>query len=156
MRISGTCFVCDKKDGGVETLCDCDPGEVCDICRDQLTTCQDCGVPYCGACFHKPEHSLCTPPEQDHPEHKRVERRWCGICKREARAQLLFALVPGAMVGESKRDWAAEGWPEVEPDTEENFCFDGCKGRGFHWADPLLGGFHGNIPFICCCTLRVV
>lgn len=57
----GKCFLCGKEKSEDYTLCHCASREFCDICKDQLSTCQDCAAEYCGECFHKPEHDLCSP-----------------------------------------------------------------------------------------------
>ncbi len=65
MSLYDTCFLCKKKDSGNTEFCDCG-GEAgapdfCEVCKDQLNRCVDCGgIWYCGECFFKPEHDLCT------------------------------------------------------------------------------------------------
>lgn len=79
------CYLCKKEDSGNTGLCDCEAGATCDVCKDQLHTCQDCGgLEYCGECFHKREHNLCSPPEKFHPDHLPDEVRWCRLCQAES------------------------------------------------------------------------
>ena len=142
--LQSTCFLCGKQDSGSTAFCDCDKANAsCSVCADQLHWCQDCGVSYCGACFYKREHNLCTSPDKFHPDHLPGEALWCRRC---ALSDLLGMILVGAIVGERLTTYRQEGW-SPDPDCPE------CKGAGWSWATCLVADcFSNQHPSACPCS----